>query len=505
MHRRSVLSLVGSTLGAGCTGFGTGADSTETTTESPPTDTPTDTETPPDDGDDGDDEGPGQRWSLVEFETLPRTASLIPTRGHTTSGASLTAQFERTATADGPARVRGTVTNENPDATTFELRRLPLFDDVPGAWPGSRQHSGDYTYRDSLLLAPTANHDVAETVPDWQLAEDGRWRLVDDVNGPWIPETVRLDPGDSFTFEYALVGRREGTGFPTEEYQFQGHGDTQDVVIAVWNSDQPGPTEESRFEGANPPSLPKADRMAWYHDANATTTAYLEPSAELVELPAKVDYTLRNHGREKLSGNPYYWKLWKLVDGEWFHVAPWGWPQPLTWVPPGGVQRWTLAGFSGKTVRCDDANTVGHLGGGRYAFQVGIARESRTHAALVDVESPPATLEPTEGLSVERDGGVVTVDWPHREDEVPQATLTLTPAADADPDARLITEQVMQHRNVALRNTLAFWGADTERVELVTDRNTVSRGARTGGYEDGSFAFRYEGTTFEAAADFDSS
>lgn len=506
MDRRSVIALLGSTLSAGCAGLGSTADGTESPTGTPPSDTPTGTEPPSDI--DGNGAMPEQRWSLVEFETLPRTASLMPTTRRTDDGASLAVQFERTATTDGPARLRGTVTNENPYANTFELRRLPLFDTVPAASPGDRPHDGEYTYRDELLLAPTGNHAIAETVPDWRLASDGRWRLASDTDGPWLPETYRLAAGESFTFESALVGRREGSGFPTERYHFRAHGDRHGVGIAVWNTDEPGPTAESRFETASPPSLPKADRMAWYHEADAATTAYLEPDAERLTLPRKTTFTLRNHGRETLSGNPYYWKLWKQVDGEWFHVAPWVWPQPLTWVPPGGVQTWTLAGFTGKTVRCGDANAVGHLGGGQYAFQVGIARESRTHAALVDVEAPPVTLSPTEGLTVERDGDVITVDWPHREDEVPQATLTLTrvDSSDADDaDPRLITEQVMQNRNVALRNTLAFWDEDTERVTLATDRNTVSRGARTGGYEDGSFRFRYEGTAFEAAADFDSS
>jgi len=444
---------------------------------------------------------PEQYWSLAEFETLPRTASVTPTRQRTTDGASVAVRFERTATTDAPAILRGTVTNENAYANTFELRRLPLFEPAPGAWPGDRPHGDDYTYRDALMLAPTENHAIAETVPDWVLASDGRWRLADDVDGPWLSETVRLESDESFTFEYALVGRNEETGFPTERYHLE--GDAGDVVVAVWNTDRPGPTTESRFADADPEPLPEADRMAWYHDADAATTAYLEPTAQRLELPDSVEFTLRNHSREKLSGNPYYWRLWKEVDGEWFSVAPWVWVMPAGWVPPGGTESWTLAAFDGDTVPCDDANTVGHLGGGRYAFQVGVARDERTHAALLDVEAPPASVEPTEGLTVERDGGVVTVDWPRRKNEVSRATLTLARTPGVDPDARLITEQVMRDRNVGLRNTLAFLDEGTDWVELVADRNTVSRGARTSGYENGSFRFRYEGTTFEAVAEFE--
>jgi hypothetical protein len=39
-------------------------------------------------------------------------------------------------------------------------------------------------------------------------------------------------------------------------------------------------------------------------------------------------------------------------------------------------------------------------------------------------------------------------------------------------------------------------------VKLITDRNTVSRGARTSGYEDGTFRFQLQGQAYEAAAQF---
>lgn len=498
MRRRSVLALLGSTLGAGCSGFGPTGDTTESPIDTPsPTDTPPDTGTPP-----SDELIPDQRWSLVEFETLPRTVSASPTRLHTTDGASLTVQFARTATSDGPALLRGAVVNEKPYDNTFELRRLPLFDTVPTAWPGARPHDEEYTYRDELILAPTENHAIADTVPDWELAEGGRWRLAGDVDGPWLPETHRLAAGEWFRFEYALVGREVGSGFPAERYQFTGHGsDTPNVGIAVWDTERPGPSADSRFAGADPDPLPEAANMAWYHDADAETTSYLAPNTESIELPETVGVTLRNHSHEVLSGNPYFWKLWKRVDGKWFHVAPWEWVQPLTRVPPGGVETWSLVGFNGKTARCEGAWTVGHLGGGRYAFQIGIGRDDRTHAALLDVEAPPASLEATVDLDVTSDGSTVLVYSPRREDEVPRATLTLTRAESAE--TRLITEQVMQHRNRALRNTLAFWGDSVDRVELVTDRNTVSKSARTRGYEDGSFRFRYDGMAFEATAEFD--
>jgi hypothetical protein len=240
--------------------------------------------------------------------------------------------------------------------------------------------------------------------------------------------------------------------------------------------------------------------MAWYHDVDSETETYLEPDSERVEPPARIEFALTNHSRERLSGNPYFWRLWKLVDGQWFHVAPWGWPQPLTRIPPGGEERWSLAAFHEHAIDLSEGHSVGYLGGGRYAFEVGIARDDRTHAARFDLDAPPAALEPTDGIDVTRDSARVRVRWPRRGNEDLRATLTLTRTDDAA--TRLLTEQLMQPRNAALRNTLSFVTEDVDAVELVTDRNTVSRAARTDGYEGGSFRFRHGEQPYEATATF---
>ncbi|WP_435125572.1 hypothetical protein [Halobaculum sp. D14] len=502
MRRRTVLALLGSTASAGCSTLGSPPTDTADATRTRPARSTDETPTPADGGDVSPLE-PEKDWSLVAFQTLPVTVALPETRSRTRDDGSVAMQFARTATADGPALLRGTFTNRNDAANTFDLHALPLFQSVPSAWPGGRPRSERYTYRDELVLAPTADHDLATATPAVALADDGRWRLDDPVDGPWFPEQARLGPGESVRIEYALVGRGEGSGFPRARYRFDGHGD-RTVDVAVWSTDHPGPTGDSRFAGASPPALPEATRMAWYHGADAATTSFLRPESERVELPASVDYTLVNHGRSRLAGNPYFWRLWKLVDGRWFHVAPRGWPVPLSFVPPGGTETWTLAAFDEHAIDTGASSTVGFLGGGRYAFEVGVGRERRTDAALLDVEAPAATLEPTEGLTVTRDGSRVRVRWPRRADEVPRATLTLTRADAGDTaETRLITEQVMQPHNAALRNTLPYVEDGVTAVSLVTDRNTVSRGARTGGYEPGRFRFRYEGAVYEAAATFD--
>ncbi|MDZ7700919.1 MAG: hypothetical protein U5J98_01990 [Halobacteriales archaeon] len=496
MQRRALLGALGTTLAAGCATIGPGAEEPSPSPAPVPTDSPS--AEPPASGSPTDPAPSDRAWSLVEFDTLPVTASLVDTHARTDDGGELELRFVRTATADHPATVRGVFRNANPFANTFELRGLPLFRNVPTAWPGGRPRDGEFTYRDELVLAPTDGHELAETVPDRERADDGRWRLAGEVDGPWFPDTYRLAAGESFAVEYALVGRREGTGFPRARYQFEGY-DGRSVTVAVWSTDEPGPEGRSRFAGADPPALPEAESMAWAHDAAPSTVTYLRPTVERAELPAKLAFTFVNHSRGTVSGNPYFWRLWKRVDGRWFHVAPWGWPMPLLMLPPGGTRETSLAAFAGEAIDCD-SRTVGHLGGGRYAYEVGLGREGTTHAALLDLEAPAATIEPTDGLDVTRDGDVVRVRWPRHGDEVPAATLELR-RADAS-DARLIPEQVMQARNAALRNTLPLLEESIEQVTLVTDRNTVSRGARTSGYEDGTFRFELRGQAYEAAAEF---
>jgi hypothetical protein len=498
MNRRALLATLGSSLAAGCVTLDRSSSQPSPSPAPVPSDPPPAGDSAPSPTDD-EPEGFDQSWSLVEFEMLPVTVSLTSTHARTADGGAVRMQFARTATPEHPAAVRGTFTNANPFANTFVLERLPLFRNVPTAWPGGRPRSDEYTYRDELVLAPTENHELALTVPDSALADDDRWRLTGGVDGPWHPETHRLAGGESFRFEYALVGRPEGQGFPRARYHFEGYDD-RSVTFAVWSTDGPGPETTSRFAGAEPPPLPEAESMAWAHDAGSSTVTFLRPAAERAELPAKVEYTFVNHSRQTVSGNPYFWRLWKHVGDQWFHVAPWGWPMPLLMLPPGGTQSWTLAAFDDHAIDVEGARSVGHLGGGRYAYEVGMGREGATHAALLDLEAPAVTVEPTDGLDFTRDGEVVRVRWPRREDGVPAATLELRRVGAAD--ARLVPEQVMQPRNAALRNTLPFLEESVERVKLVTDRNTVSRGARTSGYDDGAFRFELRGQAYEAAAEF---
>lgn len=213
--------------------------------------------------------------------------------------------------------------------------------------------------------------------------------------------------------------------------------------------------------------------------------AYLEPSTTSVSLPGAVDLTLTNHTHRTLSCNS--WNLYKRVDAEWFYLEPWAHTAVLRMISPGGEREHHLRAFYGDAVPCDGIS-VGNLDGGTYAFKSmystdeDAAADLGTFAALLDVEAPPVEIRPSSeaDLTVERDGATVRIDWPRRP-ELERAEPTVE-QRDGSPTRTILPEQVLRSRNRSLRNTLAFFGSDVDRVVLRTDRNTVSFAAGAEGY-----------------------
>ncbi|MFC4551723.1 MULTISPECIES: hypothetical protein [Halorussus] len=505
MRRRRLLaslsSLAGATALAGCSGRlaeesgGTTRTATTSrkTTKAAATTDPDSAETtddPETTAADGDSEWP-PRASVVELETGDRTLALNPTSYRSDDGASVSVAFAATATPDRPAQVRATLTNENDYDNTFRLNETPPFAEVNDARLRDRR---GLTYRSNWYLVPTENHELVNEEPNYRRGPAGYWRLADRTVAPQLPPTVRLAPGETVEGEYVLLGQAEGEGRPTGSYEFRGYDDSS-VTITAWTTSAPGPETESRFEGASPPALSEGMEAGtrWYHDAGPETPVYLEPSAERGRLPERIDFTLRNRADEPVTGNPYHWVLYKLHDGEWFHVAPWGWPAPMSSVPPGDTEDWTLYAFGSEAVDVDDGNTVGFLGGGRYAFEVGMSRGKHSHAALFELTGPSVAVEPTPGVESSRDGDTVTVNAPDPEHEWRPATLTVTRAANADD--RLVAEQVMQRRFSALRDALALFESGVETVVVKTTRNAASRVV---GYDRKRRRFRFDGQAYEA-------
>lgn len=483
MKRRRFLATTGIALLGGCT-FGGSEETPTATPVSPPG---TGTGTPTDDRGDDDRSLTAEdlrERRVVDFETAPLTVALYGRR-RINDRVTTTYGISEPATADSPAVVHALVENRGSFEETFELRR------IPGFWnpPSARRDDGDGT----IYLAPTENYDLAESAPEVTRDENGRWRLRGGGR-EWLPEQVTLAPDEAVLGEYYLVGSDDPEEPPlgVGEYAFSYQG--EGFTVSVWETDAPGPESASEFADADVPSLPDAEGMAWYHEADTSTAVYLQPAAERVEAPTCIEYELRNRSHERLSGNPYDWTLYKLVDGEWFRIAPWFINQPLSYIPPGDSDESELSLFHGEPIDCQDGRGVGHLGGGRYAYRVGFSRDNETHAALVDLEAPDVDPKPDDDVEIERDGEAVTATMPvWGDDEHPPDAEIVFERTDAEPDRRLVSEQLFRRPMRGYRNALPLFGEGVDRVVLHADRHVVGG---TVGYEELERTVEYDGETF---------
>lgn len=505
MRRRTLIAALGTALPtAGCLGPGGSLGDGTPTDDAPNTRTDHPSASPasgtPDGGADDDvtPEGDVLDASIVDLETAPRTYALSTTRYRTPGDAEVAMTFADTATPDHPARVVAELHNPMDVEQTFDLGWAPPFgrrtSDIP-RMPWEAYPTGDHTYRVELVFAPTADHDLIEDPPAVQRARDGYWRLAGSV-APWGPERVRLSPGETVRGEYALVGRREGvgTGRPTGVYEFS-RGQDRPVHLAVWNTDEPGPADGSRFAGESPPPVSGDTEVAWFHDADASTPTYVRPSVERTDLPAEVTFTFVNHAREALGCG--HWSLYKRHDGAWFHLGPYVQTLECRMVVPGGAKTWRLHAYPGEGIDCQGTAVYGHLGGGRYAAVAGYGHDAPSSGAMVQLTGDPVALTPTDDVSATREGDRVTVDSPRpTRDGRDPANLTVTRADAAD--RVVIAEQVMQPRYRGLRNTLAFFEAGVDEVVLHTDDTVAERAA---GYDEASSEFRFRGDPYEARVD----
>jgi len=493
MHRRRLLAALAAGVSLpGCTALSD--DPAPATADDPSTDAPPEspTATPRDDG--RDPEAVAEELladpTVVEFETAPLTAALFGNRLRIEERITAAIDFTAPATPESPATIGCVVQNRMSYEQTFSPRRLPFFDD-----PTTGRTDG----HDTVYLAPTENNELAERVPGRSRDADGRWR-VDGVGDDWYPSQVTLGPEEALLGEFHLLGYHQSDEPPVRPGTYRFSWREASFHVAVWPTESPGPTERSRFAGADVPDLPRDGPTAWFHEADAETEVYLAPSTEAVDAPARIDFELVNRAHERLGGNPYYWALRKLVDGEWYRVAPWAYPAPLSRVSPGATDESSLHVFTGEPVPCEGAREVGFLGGGRYAYTVGFSRGDETHAAVFDLDAPSLEVPPENGLDVTReagDGERIVVESPRYEEARTPARFTVT-RADSAAD-RLLPEQLPRHPNRAFRNTLPLFEPGVEAVELLTDRGTALRSVE---YEDGeSRRVVYEGEAFEAVGE----
>lgn len=423
--------------------------------------------------------------TVVDFETAPLTAAVVGRFG-TDGRIYADLDFVSPATPDAPATIEVALANRQPWEQTIRPRRLLVMDDPP---------SGRNPERESVYLAPTPDHPFAETVPETALV-DGRWR-VETVRDDWFPESITFEPKRGFVARYHLLGSHQADDPPIEPGRYRFTWRDNEFTIAVWETNEPGPPDESRFAGQDVPALPDEDQMRWFHEATAETKRFLRPDTEQVELPATIEFDLRNHSRETMGGNPHYWRVYKLVDEQWYPVEPWEWTQPYQSLQPGGRDTTELALFAGEPITCQGKRAVGHLGGGTYAFETGFSTGGETHAAMFDIEAPELVVEPEPEATIEETDDQIDVELPNHADARQPATITVT-RTDEDPAGRLIPEQLPRRIYRPFRNALPLFDPGVETVQVWTDRSTALRPL---GYdEDQQRVLEYQGERFAVSA-----
>ncbi|WP_459193228.1 hypothetical protein [Halosimplex sp. J119] len=491
MNRRTFLAVIGAAGVGGCSGFGgpgTDATSTESTESGSPNTEPSTADPPsstPTQGSSGDtvtvpEGGSGSNFtSIVDLETVDRTYALAPTQYQTADEGEITSGFVSTATDESPATVAAALENANDFENTFRIEWTPPFGRLSSRNPEPfADGSGidGLTDREGLVLAPTANHDLVDEAPEFERDEDGYWRLASGVE-QWLPERVRLDPGETVRGEYAVVGHPDGAGqgLSPGVYEFRGRSGST-LRLAVWETDHPGPRASTRYDQQTLPELADEASTAWYHDADAGTTTYLRPDREQASLPAQVTFSFINKSRSATECG--HWNLYKLEGGQWFHIGPYVHTADCRILYPGQTKSWTLNAYDGKSLSpIGDGRgaSFGFLGGGAYGVVAGYGDQTDQSAALVELTGEDVSIESTGDVTVDRSGATVTVTSQRgeRAEDSSPATLTLTKATNAD--RTLIPEQVMQHRYRGLRNTVAFMSGDVRTVTLETSDRVAER------------------------------
>lgn len=432
-------------------------------------------------------------WPRVSraFST-PRTYALGNTYVSPEDGIESTVGFLEPATENQPAQVGVELYNRTDEELTVVLGQFPGFvtlsSDLPRV-PGTDDLAAE---DDGLVLAPLSTHDLTDDGTNLTRDEEGYWQLAGDLAE--LPGEESLAPDEVLRGVYGLVGRRDATGRPPGVYRFGTEDDA--LSVAVWNSEEPGPTGESRFAdrevpifAPSPPLVPReaedAQNVGWYHAADVGTRTYVRPSAEVAEGPGSFSFTFVNHSPEEVSCG--HWQLAKLVDGEWFGLGPFLHTADCRVVGPGGWKTWTLETARGES-------RFGTLGGGLYAAVAGYGVDTDHTGALVELDRAAALVQRTRDATTDRTDGTVTVrtEYADGTDHSEPAVLVLTRSTTAEA-GRVIAEQVTHPRFRALRNALAPMAADVDTVRVLTDDEHVRR---VGGHDGGATTFSFRGESY---------
>jgi hypothetical protein len=499
MQRRALLSSLAASSAAlaGCQGLSSDTQTTTPADEATTTQGDDQGDQNGPNGDEPDGEWPGDLASVVTLETQPRTLSLFMTSYRSPDGGAVSIEFVESATENNPAEVRVTLENANDFSNVFRLPDHPPLDRIPDFFPEPADRVIDESASEDateIYLAPLPDQQLPEASPGYARDPAGVWRLEHSPEGAWLPSTHRLDAGESVIVSFALVGGPDGRGpFAVGQRRKPGGagGEQTAVTLSAWHTDHPGPAVDSRFAGESFPELPTHDENqtaapAWFHEATGDQSVSLRPTVEHTDLPKTLGFRLVNHATKPATGNPYYWKLYKLAAGEWHELTPQGYPAALGALAPGDAKTHRLRAANGEALPCSDGHTVGYLGGGTYAFEVGLSVADRNHAAVFELAASPVTVDPVDGATSTRDGDTVTVTGPAWDDAHGQGIVTVTRADSADD---LLVPELAARRH-HFRNTFPFFAEDVTTVKYRTS-DTIARSAQNVG------RIRFHGSAYE--------
>jgi hypothetical protein len=235
-------------------------------------------------------------------------------------------------------------------------------------------------------------------------------------------------------------------------------------------------------------------------------------SPSIADLGDTVAFTVENTADTHFVSNPANWRLRKWDGRRWRRIAPLWTSSALGRIAAGSSRTHELrvdtANFRDLYSYAKGEETVRlyGLGPGVYGFSVDGYFESAPDDELVTAalfglagEAPP--VEPTGAIgSVERDGSQLVVRAESPESSRAELVLSLV---DAEPDARLLPEHVLQARG--LRNTLPYAATDgIDAIRCVGERSAVDAvntylsavtpdGTTRYGFRDVTFEFSVEG------------
>lgn len=215
----------------------------------------------------------------------------------------------------------------------------------------------------------------------------------------------------------------------------------------------------------------------------------LKKNAESIELPrGAVSFTLTNGTETTFMMNPYRWSVWKHIDGDWLHVLPQFWNQPLMELGSGDEHTWTVTIANEdedglRPAQGTDGDTVAGIGGGEYAFVTngwfeGDGHEEKTgFCAGFTVEGGAVEVTPTESAVAERDDDTVVVtDDRDPTEHTRLAAFVLTRTEETEDAERMIPEQAVRWdyhaKSFSYRNTLPFFEEGVNEVRYETYNGT---------------------------------